>query len=185
MNHTIFVMQTGLAAEYERLSPISGVVSLGERREAGALHTASVESLLGRGSNRSKSSSDVTVRPERDGAVHSAKADVQRGSPQTFARQGMPSGSQPRALGHNIGEGERSPGHRESESPGFAGLGTNTGVTSSSSSDQALWRIHYSRPPSSIAIACGPMTWEALAKKLSLDDETVGYNPYLSLARLT
>jgi hypothetical protein len=156
-------MQTGLAAEYERLSPISDTVPLGERREAGALHTASLEFLLGRGSNHSKSSSDVTVR---DGAVHST--NVQRGSPQASARQGMPGGS---ALGRNTSEGERSPEHQESE---VAGLGTNTRVTSSCSSDQALWRIHYSRPPLSIAIACGPMPWEALAKKLSLDDETVG-----------
>jgi len=154
-------MQIRLVAEREGLSPISGIEPM-ERGEAESMYIESSKSLLEGCSNKSKSSSEDTVRPQRVDAVHNATADVRRNSPKHVARQEIP-GSKARAFGG------KNPKDQESGSLGSAGKI----IASSSSSDQTSWRIHYSRPPLSIAIASGPMPWADLARRLSLNDETM------------
>jgi hypothetical protein len=132
------------------------------------LNIASFESLLEGCSSTSKSSSEDTIRPKSVCAAH--RTNIERNSPKVVARQESPGGSQMRAIGRSSNGGERN---RESRSPSSAEATTGRAATSSSSSDQEPWRIHYSRPPLSIAISCGPMSWADLAKRLSFDDETV------------
>jgi hypothetical protein len=156
-------MQNGLAAEYERLSPISGILQLRER-EAGTLLIASPNSLLrGANSDTSKSSSEDTVHPKRISVVQ----DTRRNSPNVSTSRESPGGSNTR------GKGEGTPKNREGGPSSSAGAATETGGTSSTSSEQTQWKLHYSRPPLSSVITCGPMSWTNLARRLSLDDEIV------------
>ncbi|KIM91101.1 hypothetical protein PILCRDRAFT_164183 [Piloderma croceum F 1598] len=157
-----YCVQNGLAAEYERLSPISGILPSRER-EAGTLSIVSLESLLRGASDTSKSSSEDTVRPERTGAVQ----DTRRNSPNVNTSRESPSGS------HTRGRVERTPKNREGGPSSSAGAAAETGGTSSTSSEQAQWKLHYSRPPLSSVITCGPMSWTDLARRLSLDDEMI------------
>jgi len=150
-----------------------------EGREAERIHVESFKSLLEGCSNKSKSSSEDTVRPQREDAVNNATADVRRNSPKRVTRQEIPGESQARTF-RRSGSGGKSPKDRESGSFGSAGPTAGEIITSSSSSDQGQWRIYYSRPPLSAAIASGPMSWADLARRLSLDDETMA-----SLQRLT
>jgi len=147
-------------------------------------------SLLGSGvgSNDSKSSSDITVRLQRVEAVHSAKTDDVPGKSSevvaaTAASPGLGGKPQGRVLRLSRSGGEQSPKDgREAGSSGSPNATTGKGAPpSSASSDPGPWRIHYSGPPLSIAIACGPMSWENLAIKLSLDDDTVGSVGFSSL----
>ena len=155
-------MQNGLAAEYERLSPISGISPLRER-EAGTLPIASLEPLVRGASDASKSSSEDTVRPERTDAVQ----DTRRNSPNVGTSRESPGGS------HTRGKGEGNPKNREGGPSSPAGAAAGTGGTSSTSSEQTQWRLHYSRPPLSSVITCGGMSWTDLASRLRLDDEIV------------
>ena len=143
-------MQIGLVAEYEGWpSPISNV----EGREAERLHVELLGSLLEGDSDSSKSSSEDTVR------APSVVADIPEISREEVVV--MPSSK----------GGETSASGRELGSSGQAGRIKTTAT--STSSDPGPWRIHYSRPPLSIAIACGPMPWSDLARRLSLDDAMV------------
>ena len=157
-----FCMQNGLAAEYEMLSPISGILSL-RGREAGTLPIVSLESLPRGASETNKSSSEDTARPERTGVVQ----DTRRNSPNASTIRESPGGS------HKRGKGEEDPKNGEGGSSNSAGAAAGTGGTSSISSAQAQWKLHYSRPPLSSVIGCGPMSWTDLAGRLKLNDEMV------------
>jgi hypothetical protein len=166
------LVQTGLVAEYEWLSPIADAVPL-EGREAGPPHLASFELSPNGSSGGNKSGSDDTVRQNKVDiiAVHSTATNVRGNSPKIVAMQGSSGVPQTRLTGRN-GNGSNSPKDPKSGSPVSAGATEGKGANSSSSSDKTEWKISYSRPPLSKAIACGPMSWTVLAERLSLDDET-------------
>lgn len=169
------LMKIRLLTEKEGLSPIYSVVSL-EEAEAAMLSIESFGSLPeGSNNRRKKSSSEHTVRQQRIDAVTvlNTTTDVPinsrdfDGKPETSGRL------QGRTLGCSGGGSKGSPKARESGSLASTNMTTRKGAASSSSSDQGPWRIHYSGPPLSTAIACGPMSWADLAKKLRLGDEKI------------
>ena len=42
-----------------------------------------------------------------------------------------------------------------------------------SSASGGTWKIHYSKKPQTSVLAVGPLSWEAVAERLKLDEETV------------